>query len=178
MAGSPYRHLPRLADESYRGFQFVHWIMTIADRHKGWLNKGFHSRFREILIQSATKYHVVVPTCCLMPDHIHILSVGINPMADQKLWSRSVRRAVNQGLKPQRLQRQPYDHVLRAKEQKMDSFSTLVHYICNNPVRAGLVAEPHDWSYTGSVISELPNLKPYCREFHERWWCWWNRLQA
>ena len=86
------RHLPRLDQAAYAGRQFVHWTMTISERAQGWLTERFHAEFRVLLADSETKYGVVVPVYCLMPDHLHCLAAGKFDSADQLLWVRAVRR--------------------------------------------------------------------------------------
>jgi hypothetical protein len=41
-----------------------------------------------------------------------------------------------------------FDHILRNDE----SYSEKWEYVCQNPVRAGLVKEPDDWQYQGEVV--------------------------
>jgi len=167
-------HLPRLHPEHYRGWQFVHWIMTISKRKTGWLNAEFHEKFKEILFSSASSYDVVVPAFCLMPDHLHILAAGIHSAADQKLWARAIRRKINLILKPHQLQRQAYDHVLRPAETDRDAFDTLVHYICENPVRSGLTSSTRDWPFSAALVPDLPDLTLHGTGFHAYWWDYWN----
>lgn len=121
-----------------------------------------------------SKYHVVVPTYCLMPDHLHILAAGITPAADQRLWAKAARRALNLILAPRRLQKQAYDHVLRPNESGPDAFTALAWYIAENPVRAGLAGSARAWPYIGSVVPALPGLDPRHEEFRETWWHYWN----
>jgi REP element-mobilizing transposase RayT len=147
--------------------------MTIAGRQQGWLSSRFHTAFREILHQAADQYQVVVPAYCLMPDHLHLLAAGIAPAADQRLWVRAVRRSINQDLAPFRLQKQGYDHVLRPAESGRDAFVGLVHYLCENPVRAGLVSRPENWPYSGACVPALPDLDPRATNFTDQWWSYW-----
>ncbi len=137
-------HLPRLPDAAYLGRVVVHWSMTIQHRETGWLTTDFHDHFRALLHHNAQHYAVVVPVHCLMPDHLHIVSAGPTEASDHQLWCRSVRRKCNEALLPHKLQKQAHDRVLRPAESGRDAFATLVHYICQNPVRAGLVGRPED----------------------------------
>ena len=148
--------------------------MTIAGRQRGWLHPDFHSRFRHELHRLALRHAIAVPVYCLMPDHMHVLSVGLNHTADQRLWIRAGRREINQLLPPCRLQKQAHDHVLRPDEQGRDAFATLVHYILNNPVRAALVATANDWPYSGCILPAGPELNVHDEIFMDAWWAYWN----
>ncbi|RXK53663.1 hypothetical protein ESB00_18420 [Oleiharenicola lentus] len=150
--------------------------MGIASRRTGWLTPKFHTAFRSILEINPERYAVAVPAYCLMPDHIHVLSAGMNPASDQTLWSRAVRRRLNAELHPFSLQKQAYDHVLRTNESGADAFTALAHYISENPVRAGLVSTPSEWPFTGSLVRALPGLDPRQPTFRDAWWNYWNAL--
>ena len=176
MPADPHGHLPRLPDAAYVGRVFVHWSMTIHDRAADWLTAEFHLRFRAILTRNAERYRVVVPAYCLMPDHFHVLSAGVTNTSAHVLWSRSTRRRSNEVLAPRRLQKQAHDRVLRPSESGREAFASLVSYICQNPVRAGLVSRPEEWPFIGSVVPDLPELDPRHDEFSEEWWRYWNAL--
>jgi putative transposase len=45
-------------------------------------------------------------------------------------------------------QRGFFDHVLRSGE----SYSRKWNYVCENPVRAGLVRQAQDWPYAGEIV--------------------------
>ena len=168
-------HLPRLSPEAYRGHCIVHWTMTIAGRATGWLDDSWHQKFRIQLNKQATDYDARIPVYCLMPDHLHLLVAGIATTCDQSLFIRAARREINLLLRPHKLQKQPYDHVLRPSESGPDVFTTLVHYIAENPVRAGLVSTPQLWHFTGACVPELPTLDPRASDFRELWWEYWNK---
>jgi putative transposase len=148
--------------------------MTIVGRQSGWLNPRFHRDFRELLHRSALRHGVTVPAYCLMPDHMHLMVAGMVTTADQLLWARAFRRALNLRLTPFRLQKQAYDHILRPDESSRDGFASLIHYLGENPVRAGLVAHSLSWIYQGACIPAEPDIDPRRLDFHERWWALWN----
>jgi len=123
-----------------------------------------------------TLHAVVVPAYCLMPDHLHLISVGVSIDADQRLWARAVRRRINCCLAPWQLQKQAFDHVLRPAEQGRDAFAALTHYVIANPVRACLTTQPTAWPYSGSCVPSLPDLDPRRCDFADRWWQFWNQV--
>jgi putative transposase len=76
-----------------------------------------------------------------MPDHLHAL-IGVDgrdslshPIRDYKRITAKLARV--------RWQRNFFDHRLRHDESLAEKFA----YICQNPVRAGLVRSEIDWPY-------------------------------
>ena len=132
-------YLPRLDPEFYRGDAAIHWTLTVFDRETGWLNEPFHSAFRELLLHVAAREQVYCPAYCLMPDHIHLLWVGLRRDSDQRIGMSFLRTHLEPRLAPAKFQPQSHDHVLRAKERQEGAFAKICFYILANPVRAGLM---------------------------------------
>src|SRR5207245_11328722 len=90
----PDRHdyLRRLPPEYYRGRAAVHWSMSMEDRKTGWLIPIFYYKFREILTHAAFRYGFCCPIYCCMPDHLHLLWVGILETCDQRVAARYFRK--------------------------------------------------------------------------------------
>jgi putative transposase len=172
----PERHdyLRRLPAECYRGRAAVHWSMTIEDRKTGWLMPIFYYKFRELLTHAAFRYSFCCPIYCLMPDHIHMLWLGLTDRADQLLAARYVRRPLNRVLEKLgvRFQLQGYDHVLREDERQPDAFEAVVEYIARNPERAGLVSTDgfRSYPYTGCLVPGYPDLSPWQPGFWPLFW--------
>jgi len=125
-------YLPRLPREYYRGDAVVHWTMPIAMRGTGWLDDLFHARFREMMLHAATRERLLCPTYCLMPDHIHLVWMGLRRDSDQLNGMKFLRTQVGKLLLPHRFQHQTHDHVLREKERKRDAFRKLCFYVIDN----------------------------------------------
>ncbi len=94
------RHLPRLSAEYYRGQAYVHWTMTTRNRETGWLIPSFYYKFREILAHTMFRYGLACPLYCCMPDHIHLLWVGILDLSDQQIAAKYFRKHLNRVLEP------------------------------------------------------------------------------
>lgn len=131
----------------------------MQDRATGWLDSEMHHRFRELLLHTLSRYDLHCPVYCLMPDHAHMLWMGLGERSDQRLASRFLRRSWNACLKTRscRLQSQAYDHVLRKNEVEVDGFEEVVMYIFKNPERAGLVTDWQDWPYQGTLMPGYPD---------------------
>jgi putative transposase len=158
-------HLRRLTPEFYRGDAIVHWSLTMLDRKPGWLSVAFLYRFRELLTHSTFRYTLACPIFCLMPDHIHMLWIGLRSGSDQLLAMKHFRKTMNESLRRigHELQDQAYDHVLREEVRKEAGFREVCDYIARNPERAGLV--PNDayasYKFTGCIVPGYPELRPF-----------------
>jgi REP element-mobilizing transposase RayT len=149
-------------------------------RKAGWLIPIFYYKFREILTHTAFRYGLACPIYCCMPDHLHLLWVGIAESCDQRNAARFLRRQLNipLGRLGYELQKQPYDHVLRDDERQEAAFEAVAEYIARNPERAGLV--PADgyrtYQYTGCLVPGYPDLSPWQDGYWELFWRLYSRL--
>ena len=75
-------------------------------------------------------------------------------------------------------QDQAYDHVLNMNEREKGAFEAMVAYVCQNPVRAGLVAEEDAKAYPfqGCVVPGYPDLNPAQGDYWELFWRIYWRL--
>jgi putative transposase len=86
---------------------------------------------------------------CIMPDHIHLLLQGKEIIGFIRLFKGKMTPEAR-SIDPKRhlWQRSFYDHALRKEE----SLSDIVCYIWENPVRAAIVENPLDYSWSGSGV--------------------------
>ena len=148
--------------------------MTIQDRRIGWLIPAFHYKFRELLTHAAFRYALACPIYCLMPDHIHMLWIGIDDRTDQLKASNYFRKQLGEPLSKFgfELQHQPYDHVLRDDERIESAIENLVDYIARNPERKGLVPPDgfHCYKFTGCLIPGYLELDWRQPDYWTRFW--------
>ena len=163
-------YLPRLSREYYQGDAVVHWTMPVAKRGTGWLNKTFHFRFRELMLHASVREGLVCPVYCLMPDHIHLVWMGLRRDSDQRNGMKFLREHLGAALKPHRFQHQPHDHVLREEDRRRHAFARECFYILANPVRAGLITDSEVWAYRGAVVPGYPVLNPVEEDFWPLFW--------
>ncbi len=163
-------YLPRLPREYYQGDAVVHWTMPIARRGVGWLNEAFHARFREVMLHTAARGGLLCPTYCLMPDHIHLVWMGLRRDADQRNGMKFLREHLAAALRPHRLQHQAHDHVLREEERKRGTFAKVCFYVIDNARVAELVKQPKDWPFAGAVVPGYPGLHPLAEDFWPLFW--------
>jgi hypothetical protein len=109
-----------------------------------------------------------------MPDHIHMLWIGVCDSCDQRIAMRYFRKQMNLvlGKVGVQFQLQPYDHVLSENDRKHDAFESVAEYIVRNPERRGLV--PVDgyatYRYSDCLIPGYPDLKLFQSDFWPRMW--------
>jgi len=114
--------------------------------------------FRDYCTRAAGKHSVAVGRYVIMPDHVHFFVRG-NPDFVLSSWVGGLKRAMSvAGLNQSHATRLPlqrkslwqpgfFDHLLRNDE----SYAQKWRYVRENPVRAGLVAEWHEWPYQGEI---------------------------
>ncbi len=162
--------LPRLAPEFYRGDAAIHWTLTVFDRKTGWLTESFHRQFRELMLHAAAREGIFCPIYCLMPDHLHLLWLGLRRDTDQRNGMSFLRTHLKPLLSPCKFQPQAYDHVLRQEERLRDAFAKICFYISANPVRSGLIVESAKWPFCGAIIPGYPDLDTSEEDFWPLFW--------
>jgi len=89
------------------------------------------------------RWHVIA--AALMPDHLHILAWPVTRDEPVGEFSALLKRWMRQELNATwRWQPGCFDHLLRSEESAQEKWL----YMRENPVRAGLVKEWHEWPYT------------------------------
>ncbi len=156
MDGKKPTRLKRLPRPNYCGTAWVHWILAIDERRVGWLDAKLLYRFREVLTHTAFRYQLACPIFCLMPDHMHLLWVGLAETSNQLTAMQRFRLDMNDSL--QRIgysfQRQSYDHVFKGNELEQNAIEDVVDYIARNPERKQLVPLGGfaTYPYTGCLL--------------------------
>lgn len=170
MAVEKKSKLPRLPREWYQGRAVVFWTHTIEGRATGWLDEKFHQHFQEVLLHTGARYELACPAYVLMPDHWHVVWMGLAETSDQHTATRFLREHVVAQLGAARLQDRAHDRVLREEQRKRGAFVAACGYVRENPVRAGLVTEWREWLYAGAVVAGYPDLEPREEGFWEKYW--------
>ena len=174
MGGDGHSYLPRLAKEFYQGDAVVHWTLTIHERKIGWMSTEFHLRFREIVLHVSAREGLFCPVYCLMPDHMHLVWMGLRADSDQRIGMAFLRTHLRAHLKPFRFQLQPQDHVLREEERKRNLFARTCGYILENPFKASLIERGKEWPFCGAVVPGYPTLHPLGADYWEKFWRIYN----
>jgi putative transposase len=127
------------------------YFITICCEQRG-RNQLCDEKTAMVLFDTAMIYHERgrwnLNLLLLMPDHLHAL-IGIDGRDSLSQLIRDYKR-ITARLARIEWQRNFFDHRLRHNESLTEKFA----YICQNPVRAGLVANESVWPYVF-----IPNLK-------------------
>ena len=172
-----WHHLPRLAPEYYQGFAAVLWTITLEPRATGWLDNAFHTHFRELLLHAAVRENLFCPAYVLMPDHLHLLWLGMRVVSNQtnamrflrKYLQREFSRRSPSGVEYQ-LQKQSHDSVLTEKDRTRGALAKACFYVLDNPRRKGLVEHPQNWPHLGAMVPGYPFLHPLEEDFWPSFW--------
>lgn len=180
MNSKRHDYLKRLPAEYYCGQAYVHWSLTMQDRKTGWLVPALYLKYREILTHTAFRYGLCCPIYCCMPDHIHMLWVGIQHHCDQRKAMRYFRRYLNPSLEKfqARFQSQAYDHVLRDLEREQSGFEEIAEYIARNPERQNLVTTDGfaKYPYIGCLVPGYPELDLFENGYWDKFWRFYSQL--
>lgn len=170
-------HLPRLAAEFYRGRAFVHWTLTMENRATGWLTPNLHHAWQIVLLHACARYGLACPVYVLMPDHVHMMLVGLTERdSDQRVAIEFIRKHLLPALAPAKWQQQPHDHVLRDNEREQGAFQAVAQYIFENPARAGLVEQWQAYSFLGCCVAGYPEFDVRATDCWQRFWRCYNYL--
>jgi hypothetical protein len=169
-------NLPRLPREYYPADAVVFWTLSIFDRATGWLTPSFHQRFRELMLHTAAREGLLCPIYCLMPDHLHLVWMGLRLDSDQINGMAFLRTYLEPELAPAKFQPQPQDEVLREEQRKRNSFAKVCFYIAANPVRAELIGEKEIWPFIGCVVPGYLKLNQTDEDFWSKFWWIYGKL--
>ncbi len=173
----------------YQAFAVVHWNMNVVPPVTGWLDERFHHDFRELVLHACARERLFCAAYCLMPDHLHLVWMGLSLQSDQLNGMKFLRTQLNRLLAgsllenravdsrprprtrpPWELQPQAHDRVLREEERRQHTFANVCFYILANPVRAGLVKREQEWPFSGAVVPGCPDMYPFQDGFWELFW--------
>jgi REP element-mobilizing transposase RayT len=137
--GNHGKRLPRVC---YEGGHPIHVIVCTRDRRPVFLAKDFATVTFELIASNP-----VTIAASLMPDHLHWLMAAEEESFSSligRFKSVSTRIAWCHGHDGKLWQRSYFDHIVRSSE----SCRRVAQYIVENPVRAGLVADWHEYPHS------------------------------
>ena len=132
----------------------IYFITTCTNGRAARLaTREFHAIAEEVWRNCTTNYGWSIGRYVIMPDHVHFFAAearGTKRLSDfvgkWKEWTAKY-AARRLGYAMPLWQPEFFDHVLRASE----SYDQKWQYVRENPVRAGLVLAPDDWTYQGGL---------------------------
>jgi REP element-mobilizing transposase RayT len=146
-----------------QGFEYIavhRYFLTFctSDRRRVFEDERTAAFVVTVLRHTARHHDFAVPAYCLMPDHAHVLVEGTTATSDLCRFVKRMKQRSGQLFSRQwgeRLWQEGYfERVLRAG----DDARAVARYILENPVRAGLVKTPADYTLLGSGVWTLSEL--------------------
>jgi putative transposase len=131
----------------------LYFITVCTHKRKRFLAcDDVHVAFTLFAKRAETSFNVAVGRYVIMPDHVHLFVRGA-PDFRLGQWVGLLKQVLGKAPKLSRpkarlWQEGFFDHVLRNNE----SYAQKWNYVCENPVRAGLVKFAADWPYQGEIV--------------------------
>src|SRR5262245_35649682 len=152
------RHPEHLADFDYRGFYRYSLTFCTMQRQPLFVTQPIVDLVLEQFLRGAHEEAFEILVHCFMPDHVHLLVAGDSEIADCKQFIARAKQYSGFYFKKRerkRLwQRYGFERVLRNDEATL----SVARYIIENPVRAGLVADPKAYPFLGSSVFSLDEI--------------------
>jgi REP element-mobilizing transposase RayT len=148
----------RLPRELYKGIISASFALCIQENARAFVEPQTIGVFEDILSSVVTKAQCIVPVYCFMPDHQHLIIMGISNDAD--LWKTIVSYKQKTGFwlaanKPRiKWQKDFFDHIIRNEE----NLAAQIRYILDNPARKGIVSSWRDYPFKGSIGCKLEDV--------------------
>ena len=123
----------------------------------------------EALKRVSQSMQFLVPAFCFMPDHVHLLMEGTAPGSNLlrfvAQWKQQTGYMFRNDVSRKLWQRRFYDHILRSD----DNAEAVAWYIWMNPVRGGIVGEPHEYPFSGSFTEKWPKMNAPAKTWNPPW---------
>jgi putative transposase len=145
----------RLAPEAYRGYTRVSMTACLLDRSEYFVTAERFAIHEAHLLRALEQHRCVSEVYLFMPDHVHVIITGTAPDSDAYAAMTKFKQYSGFWLGRNEplfnWQKDFYDHILRED----DDLRTLMLYILNNPIRAGICDRWGNYNYKGSTVFDL-----------------------
>lgn len=160
----------RLAREHYRGENRYFITICCQHRHRAFLDRDFTEHAIEMLRETAASYDFAIHSYCFMPDHMHVLAMGLTPSCDLLNFILSFKRGTTAAFGKRNApcilwQKKFYDHILRGR----DDPERVAAYIWMNPVRRGLCQSAQEYPFSGSFTLAWGNFQQPAEPWLPSW---------
>ncbi len=154
-----FRQKPRrLLGFDYRGATACSVRFCTRGREKLFVSAAAVETVLLQFLRAAAETHVAIVAYCFMPDHVHLLVLGMGDDSDVRRFIRLAKQysghAYSNRYARRLWQRLAYERVLRSGE----AVDVAARYILWNPVRAGLVKNAEDYPFSGSRTHDVKDL--------------------
>ena len=159
----------RLPSLNYLGCRRFFITLCCEHRRKFFVEWRRAERLVELLRATAIQHQMAVYAYCVMPDHMHMLVIGLDPSSNCRNFVMDLKRRSTEDFQLQNSnplwQKKFYDHILRRK----DATGRVAAYIWMNPVRKGLCALPEDYPFSGSFVSDWQATRDLANPWVPEW---------
>jgi putative transposase len=147
----------RLPMTAYRGRVAGAFTICVADRLRVFIDAARIARCVAFLRRACTETHVAGLLHCFMPDHVHLIICGRSETANVHTavcrFKQYTGYMAKRDVPTWSWQRSFFDRMVRSDAD----LAEVMRYVSENPVRAGLVADPADYPFTGSIGRSIDN---------------------
>ena len=148
----------RLPPTSYVGQIAISFTACVDERRQVFICHSDVEALISIMGEQFEKFGCGIPIYCFMPDHLHVISMGMTDHADGRRAMDAFKTKSGRYLKTSdadyRWQTGYHDRIIRRSEE----WRKKVFYVFQNPVRAGIVQDPWTYPLTGSIGYNLNEL--------------------
>ena len=149
---------PRLQRRQYLGRQRYLLTFCCNYRHAYFVDAELVREVCDQILRTAARERVAVVAYCFMPDHVHLAVEGTDDATDLTRFVKLAKQHTGYTFKQQHgvplWQPGWYDRIIRPS----DDFVSVVRYLLDNPVRAGLAPRADAYPYSGSATMPLETL--------------------
>jgi len=150
----------RLPQPNYMGFRSYFVTICAKDRKRPFTIPRVVESMLAVLREQSVRFAFEVNAYCFMPDHCHLLLAGKTAQANLSDMIRGFKGCSAKSLRQFGIfdtwQKGFYEHILRSGED----CASVMAYIFENPVRAGLVKDNYAWPFSGSFVLEWREFQP------------------
>jgi REP element-mobilizing transposase RayT len=144
----------RLGQNRYVGQAPYFVTMCSLERRTIFADGAHATRLIEIVRKHSDTYQFAVHAYCVMPDHLHLLAVGLKTTSNLPAFLKNVKQTSSAEFQKNShhvlWQKKFYDRILR----RTDNLDGIAGYIWMNPVRAGLCTDPRGYPFSSSFVAD------------------------
>jgi putative transposase len=148
----------RLVGVSYDGFQRYLATTCTSSRHVAFRSAAVVDMALDQILHTAHAHEMAIPAYCFMPDHLHLVVAGRSEQSDFRRFMKAFKQVsgfqYRQGHRRVLWQEGYHERVLRDDE----ATETVVRYVLENPIRAGLTTRLGEYPFAGSCEYEMEDL--------------------
>lgn len=141
----------RLPPERYIGQFATSFTLCVDRKHTVFHQRSDIEIHVELLTEQLRRFECLAPIYCFMPDHLHVVTMGMTDTANSKLAMDAFKlksgKFLHRTCATYRWQANYHDRIIRVPRE----WKKKIFYVFKNPVRAGLIEDPYEYPLSGSI---------------------------